>query len=76
MYCHRPGDSWPCPLAFKQFTGIITGVNGDPHIISWDGLKFDCQAAGEFITVTSLQDPTFQIQERFSEVSSNAGGGA
>jgi len=54
-------------------TGQITGINGDPHIVSWDGLKFDCQAAGEFITVTSLEDPTFKIQERFSEASSNAG---
>ncbi|KAL7532097.1 hypothetical protein ACHAXR_006217 [Thalassiosira sp. AJA248-18] len=48
--------------------GLATGVNGDPHIITWDGLKFDCQAAGEFTTVTSLQNDTFKIQERFTDV--------
>lgn len=36
-----------------------------------DRLRFDCQVGGEFTTVTSLEDPTFQIQERFTSVGSN-----
>jgi hypothetical protein len=32
-----------------------------------------CVAAGEFTTLTSLEDPTFKIQERFTDVSSECG---
>lgn len=50
--------------------GAKSGVFGDPHLSTFDRLRFDCQAAGEFITVMSLEDPSFMIQERFSAVSS------
>ncbi len=39
-------------------------------------MKYDCQAAGVFTTLTSLQDPSFEIQERFTSVSSSSCGQA
>lgn len=45
-----------------------SGVFGDPHISTFDGLRFECQASGEFTTLTSLDTPQFLIQERFTNV--------
>ncbi len=53
-------------------TGTTSGVFGDPHIVTFDELHFDCQAAGEFTTLTSLDDSSFKIQERFSTADSGA----
>lgn len=44
---------------------------GDPHILTFDQLQYDCQAAGEFTTLTSLEDPSFKIQERFTSIESS-----
>ena len=52
--------------------GFWSGVFGDPHLSTFDRLRFDCQAAGEFTMVTSLETPSFKIQERFTSVGSNA----
>lgn len=38
---------------------------GDPHMITFDGLKFDAQARGEVILSKSLQDSGYMIQGRF-----------
>lgn len=35
-------------------------------------MTFDCQAAGVFTTLRSLEDSTFEIQERFSAVTSSS----
>lgn len=44
---------------------------GDPHLVSYDGLKYDCQGEGEFVLTRSL-DSDFQIQARFENaVASN-----
>jgi len=51
--------------------GWTTGVFGDPHLSTFNRLRFDCQASGEFTMVTSLQTPAFAIQERFESVGSN-----
>ena len=51
--------------------GFLSGVFGDPHLSTFDRLRFDCQAAGEFVTVTSLETPEFIIQERFTSVQSD-----
>lgn len=39
------------------------GVSGDPHLTTFDQLRFDLQAAGEFIAAKSLGD-NFEIQMR------------
>lgn len=39
------------------------GVRGDPHLKSYDGLRYDLQAAGEFIATRSLDD-NFEVQMR------------
>jgi hypothetical protein len=41
--------------------------------MTFDELSFDCQAAGEFTTLTSLEDPSFKIQERFTAIESDVG---
>ncbi len=63
----------PCnsKLQIKRFAGTVAGLFGDPHIMTFDGLQFDCQAAGEFTTLTSLDDPSFKIQERFTAIQSS-----
>lgn len=40
---------------------------GDPHISTFDDLRFDCQAEGEFVMVKSA-DLSFQVQERFTAI--------
>ena len=50
----------------------ISGEFGDPHIITFDRLGFDCQGAGEFVMVKSLEDPSFQVQERFTAIENSA----
>ncbi len=40
--------------------------------MTFDQLKYDCQAAGIFTTLRSLQDDTFEIQERFTKVVSSS----
>ena len=48
-----------------------SGNFGDPHISTFDDLRFDCQAAGEFVMVKSLEDPSFHVQERFTAIDSS-----
>jgi hypothetical protein len=41
---------------------------GDPHIVTFDGLKFDCQGEGEFTLAKSLDvnmESKFEVQGRF-----------
>ncbi|CAB9498350.1 Inherit from bactNOG: hemolysin-type calcium-binding region [Seminavis robusta] len=38
---------------------------GDPHIMTFDGLKYDCQGTGEFVILKSETRPDFEIQGRF-----------
>ena len=45
---------------------VITIILCDPHIVTLDGLSFDCQARGEFTMVKSL-DSLFHIQGRFTK---------
>lgn len=45
--------------------GAVAGTLTDPHIYTFDGVEFDCQAAGEFILV---QSPRVEIQARFEHV--------
>jgi len=47
--------------------GNISSSVADPHIESFDGLSWDCQATGEFILSQSL-DSNFEIQGRFTPI--------
>ena len=48
-----------------QCTGAVCGMWGDPHIISCDGLGYDCNAAGLF---TLMRNYIFNIQALFIHV--------
>jgi hypothetical protein len=47
-------------------------------MIHWSNTQRKCvlKAAGEFTTLTSLEDPAFKIQERFTAVDTNSCGQA
>ena len=51
--------------------GSTSGIFGDPHLSTFDRLRFDCQGSGEFITVKSAETPQFMVQERFTDVNSS-----
>ncbi|GFH50342.1 hypothetical protein CTEN210_06818 [Chaetoceros tenuissimus] len=61
-----------CPSEPQSDLGWWSGMFGDPHISSFNRLRFDCQAAGRFITATSLESPAFMVQERFTAVGSTS----
>lgn len=50
-----------------ECNGAICGVWGDPHILSCDGLGYDCQAVGLF---TLMKNFLYNIQGRFVHISS------
>jgi Kringle domain/von Willebrand factor type D domain len=52
--------------------GRWSGVFGDPHLSTFDRLTFDCQAAGVFTTLTSVQKPAFKIQELLTPIGAGA----
>ena len=39
---------------------------GDPHLMTFDNLRYDFQGVGEFIGVTDSSDPSFVVQLRFA----------
>ena len=65
----QPSPSPTCPPTSPNVT--FSGNEGDPHIRTFDGVRFDCQASGEFITVTSLETPELMVQERFTSIESS-----
>ena len=46
---------------------------GDPHIVTFDGLKYDCQGTGEYILSKSM-DSNFQLQGRFEKFENDTQG--
>lgn len=58
-------NSWHENLG--ECTGAICGLWGDPHIITCDGLSYDCQASGIF---TLMKNHWYNIQGYFLSVGS------
>eukprot|EP00797_Seminavis_robusta_P033006 Sro755_g197590.1 Mucin 4, cell surface associated (345) ;mRNA; f:10614-11648 len=68
-----PNRSFPTPLPpppgqlKPKCTDNFGTIWGDVHVITFDGLKYDCQGEGEFQILTSLNEGSdFEIQGRFS----------
>jgi len=51
----------------QKCVGYKAAGKGGPHIMTFDGVKYDCQAAGEFVLMkaTSGRESNFEIQGRF-----------
>lgn len=45
---------------------------GDPHILTFNRARFDCQVRGEFILSRSSRKPSFELQGRFSSIDGSA----
>lgn len=64
-------------IANRRYTFEIVGdsyIVGDTHIVTVDGVKYDFQAVGEFVTLRD-DSGTFEIQTRQSAVATNGPGG-
>lgn len=60
------GSSDPC---CGQRSGCDTaGANGDPHMFSFDGLRYSCQAKGDFVLFKASSGP--EVHVRFKKKSS------
>ena len=53
--------------AVVDANGTISWVIADPHIQTFDGLEYDCQAAGEFVLV-DLTGYGMEIHGRFEQI--------
>ena len=51
---------------FPIYPRLDASSFGDVHLSTFDGLRFDCMAAGHFLLLTSLEDPSFQVQALYS----------
>lgn len=63
-------------IANRRYTFEIVGdsyILGDTHIVTVDGVRYDFQAVGEFVTLRD-DSGTFEIQTRQSAVATNGPG--
>ncbi len=51
--------------AVPSCVGAVALAWGEPHLTTFDNLKYDCQGQGEFVLVRSLEG-RFEVQARFS----------
>lgn len=61
----------PVPLPPLDPVDQTGRLSGDPHVFSFDGQFFDCQARGEFTLVKNTMGAEFEIQARFAETKSH-----
>lgn len=72
IVAHYPCEGDPEEKEFKdtklslpqKCAGYKGSWKGDPHIMTFDGLKYDCQGSGEFVIMKSVNSD-FAIQGRF-----------
>ncbi|WCN79286.1 VWD domain-containing protein [Micromonospora sp. LH3U1] len=57
----RPGGGCSISVIGKGYR--CANSNGDPHLLTYDGLRYDFQAAGEFVLSRSTRDD-FEVQTR------------
>ncbi|MEH1163769.1 VWD domain-containing protein [Micromonospora sp. CPCC 205539] len=57
----RPGGGCSISVVGKGYR--CANSNGDPHLLTFDGLRYDFQAAGEFVLARSTKDD-FEVQAR------------
>lgn len=63
------------PENFKPVCTGPTGVVwGDPHLITYDKLKYDCQGRGEFVIAMTKESDPLQIHGRFTDTQGSATG--
>jgi hypothetical protein len=65
------GDRGASPMLFPKGHPRCGEVSGEPHFRSFDGSRYDLQAAGEFVYAKSIDDD-FEVQIRLEPF---AGGG-
>ncbi|MET8234236.1 VWD domain-containing protein [Micromonospora sp. NPDC005298] len=59
----RPPGGGGCSISVIGKGYRCANSNGDPHLLSYDGLHYDFQAAGEFVLTRSTTDD-FEVQVR------------
>lgn len=67
----------PDDAAVVRYLSVGDGVDdrggvafGDPHLISFDNVAFDFQAAGEFVLARATSGEEYEVQARFVAISS------
>ncbi|MFE9914185.1 VWD domain-containing protein [Micromonospora sp. NPDC005553] len=59
----RPPGGGGCSISVIGKGYRCANSNGDPHLLTYDGLRYDFQAAGEFVLTRSTTDD-FEVQVR------------
>ncbi|MCG5436401.1 VWD domain-containing protein [Micromonospora foliorum] len=59
----RPPGGGGCSISVIGKGYRCANSNGDPHLLTYDGLRYDFQAAGEFVLTRSATDD-FEVQVR------------
>ncbi|MBY8872022.1 VWD domain-containing protein [Micromonospora sp. PLK6-60] len=59
----RPPGGGGCSISVIGKGYRCANSNGDPHLLTYDGLRYDFQAAGEFVLSRSTRDD-FEVQVR------------
>ncbi|WP_051724122.1 VWD domain-containing protein [Micromonospora chokoriensis] len=59
----RPPGGGGCSISVIGKGYRCANSNGDPHLLTYDGLRYDFQAAGEFVLTRSTADD-FEVQVR------------
>lgn len=60
-----PSSQSPTSSPAGNPLGRSGSSNGDPHLVTFDGLRYDCQSIGEFTMFKTLSGPSFEAQVRY-----------